>query len=279
MDRRGAGSKDLNKSWRSQVNKAPFAPNPLLRRSEAGLGFSVTGPLHFRCRRRRWHSSQIRKGKYEPGYSGRGRDVHFDGQFVYGLLAAFQVQDPTASSSRPLTTPETRAGMEADRKNTERQARPGVEEQRKEAEREAEKTLDKDAISAIEETEKAVNAISSNKSDEAVAALERALGKVDVLLARNAKTARIPVNLEANVIDTAPPDHATIMERALDVAAAVDNQDFPAARVLLHGLISEIRIRTYHLPLSTFPIALKEATRLLEEKKNKEANAVLLTAL
>jgi hypothetical protein len=57
------------------------------------------------------------------------------------------------------------------------------------------------------------------------------------------------------------------------------NKDYPAARVLLDGLTSEIRVRTSNLPLATYPDALKDAARLLGENKNKEANTVLLTAL
>ncbi|HYR42549.1 MAG TPA: YfdX family protein [Terriglobia bacterium] len=44
-------------------------------------------------------------------------------------------------------------------------------------------------------------------------------------------------------------------------------------------MTSEIRVRTYNLPLVTYPGALREAARLLDQHKNKEATAVLLTAL
>jgi hypothetical protein len=43
--------------------------------------------------------------------------------------------------------------------------------------------------------------------------------------------------------------------------------------------MSEIRVREYNLPLTTFPTALQEAWRLLEQNKTSEAQAVLLTAL
>ena len=43
--------------------------------------------------------------------------------------------------------------------------------------------------------------------------------------------------------------------------------------------MSEIRVREYNLPLTTFPTALQEAQRLLEQNKTSEARAVLLTAL
>ena len=49
--------------------------------------------------------------------------------------------------------------------------------------------------------------------------------------------------------------------------------------MLLHGLTSEIRVRTYDLPLATYPASLGEAARLLDEKKTNEASNALMTAL
>jgi YfdX protein len=59
----------------------------------------------------------------------------------------------------------------------------------------------------------------------------------------------------------------------------VGNKDYPGARVLLAGLISEIRIRIYNIPLATYPIALRDAAKLLDEKKTDEAKAVVQLAL
>jgi hypothetical protein len=161
---------------------------------------------------------------------------------------------------------------------TQAQARPEVEKQRKEAEQQAAKTIDKEAVAAIAETEKAIQDIAANKTDEALAAIERVTGKINILLARNPANALIPVSSEVDVIDTAPRDSATILELAKDASKAVDDKDFPSARVLLHALMSEIRVRTYNLPLATYPTALQDAARFLDQRKTKEANAVLLTA-
>jgi hypothetical protein len=162
---------------------------------------------------------------------------------------------------------------------TQAQARPEVEKQRKEAEQQAVKTIDKEAVAAIAETEKAIQDIAANKTDEALAAIERATGKINILLARNPANALIPVSSEVDIIDTAPRDSATILELAKDASKAVDDKDFPSARVLLHALMSEIRVRTYNLPLATYPTALQDAARFLDQKKTKEANAVLLIAI
>jgi hypothetical protein len=184
----------------------------------------------------------------------------------------------TATATTP-TQAQTPPDLQAQRKQAEQQARPEVEQQRKEVEDRAQKTIDKEALEAIEQTQKAVDAISANKTDEALAAIEQATGKINVLLARNPANALIPVSLEVDVFDTAPHDTQAIRDIAKDVSRAVDNKDFPTARALLPALMSEVRARTYNLPLATYPEALKQAARLLDQKANNDANTTLLTAL
>jgi len=60
---------------------------------------------------------------------------------------------------------------------------------------------------------------------------------------------------------------------------ALDLNDLPQARTLLDFLRSEIRVRTYHLPLATYPAALQEAARLLDQKKTRATGTILLVAL
>jgi YfdX protein len=159
------------------------------------------------------------------------------------------------------------------------QAQAGIEKQRAEARQEADKILDREAISVIEETQRAIDAIAANTTSEALAALERASGKIDILLARNPSTALIPVSHEVVVFDTAPQDIQTIDEIGEAVDAVIASEDYPAARELLYGLMSELRVRTYNLPLATYPAALAEAARLLDQKKSDEARIVLMMAL
>jgi hypothetical protein len=169
-------------------------------------------------------------------------------------------------------SPESRARCEA-------QARPEIERQRKQAEEQARKSLDAEAVAAIEETRNALRAIADGRSEEALAAIERASGKVNVLVGRNPAAALLPVHFEIEVIDAAPLDTRQIRELAKAAERAVDDRDFPKARVLLQNLTSEIHVRTHHLPLATYPMALQDAARLLEQKKPDEATAVLSAAL
>jgi len=198
-----------------------------------------------------------------------------------GFTCVAQDQEPTkTSSSSGRSAPQgARSDTGKQPKSAEQQARPEIEKQRQQAQQEAERTLDKEAIAAIEETRRALIAISRNKTNEALAAIERATGKINVLLARNPATALIPAGLEVDIIDTAPSDSAAIQEIAKNAARALDDKDYPTARTLLHALMSEIRVRTSNLPLATYPTALREAARLLDQKKTKEATDLLLTAL
>lgn len=118
-----------------------------------------------------------------------------------------------------------------------------------------------------------------DRVDEALAAIEQATGKIDVLLSRNPATALIPVNVQVNVIDTAPQDGEDIAFLKNTAEMAMDLNDLPKASTLLDFLRSEIRVRTYHLPLATYPAALQEAARLLDQRKTREAGTVLLVAL
>ena len=180
-----------------------------------------------------------------------------------------------------LVLTDSLAESEIEKKTREcaQQARPEVEQERKQAEEKAQQTLDKEAIAAVDETTKAVKSIAENKKDEALATIERAIGKVNVLLARNPATALIPVSTAVEVIEGAPLDLKTIRARAKAAEDAVEDKDYPTARVLLDGLTSEIRVRTSHLPLATYPTALKEAARLIDQNKSTEARNILLTAL
>lgn len=190
-------------------------------------------------------------------------------------------QVPPQPGSQTQNPPSTQATsrVQNQRKQAEQQARPEVEKERKEAEDEARKTLDQEAITAVSQTQKAVDAIAAGKTDDALAAIEQATGKINILLARNPANALIPVDLDVELIDTAPRESQAVLDIAKDASRAVDEKDYPAARALLFSLMSEIRVRTYNLPLATYPEALKEAARLLDQKATKDASSILLTAL
>ena len=191
---------------------------------------------------------------------------------------ALCVASPLTAHAAPSATGGAQPSAEA-RAQARAKARPDIEARRLDAEREARKTLDADAIAAIAETETAIKAIDAGNTGEALAAIERATGKIDIIVARNPATALIPVRLEVEAIDVAPTDPQLIKTLTDAAEQAVQETDYPAARTVLERLISEIRVRTYNIPLGSYPAALKEAARLLDAGRIPEANLVLVTAL
>ena len=157
--------------------------------------------------------------------------------------------------------------------------KPGpYEAERARAQAAADQNLDAEAAAVIAETDAAMRSILAGDRAAALAALERATGKANLLLARNPATALIPAAVEVEVVDAAPADAEAIerIRRAAEMAMLA--RDYAGARVLLEALRSEIRVRTYNLPLATYPEALTAAARLVDQQRMQEAAAVLARA-
>jgi hypothetical protein len=200
--------------------------------------------------------------------------------FAMATVTRGQQIGPNAPA-RPQTKPQATSNTANDpaRVQAQAQTQSTLEKQRQQAEQDAAKNLDREAVAAIAETQNAIKAIADGQTDQALAAIERATGKIDVLVARNPAAALIPIAAEATIINTAPDDLEMIQQLAAAVKDAVKQRDFPAARVVLARLMSEIRVRTYNLPIATYPVALRDAARLLAAQKPQEASSVLTTAL
>ncbi len=159
------------------------------------------------------------------------------------------------------------------------QSQQEIEQERQKATNEAQSSLDQDAIAALEETRNAINAIDQENTQETIQALERATGKLNILLARYPELALVPVSTQITIIDLAPRDFDLIEPIRDEAKRAVNEEDFPTGRALLHNLVSEIRTSTVNLPLETYPDAMKEAARLLHQGRTDEARAVMQLAL
>jgi hypothetical protein len=179
-----------------------------------------------------------------------------------GAAAGAETSKPKEGSQAPHTAPASSA-----------------EQQRKDAKQEGEKAIDKDAVAALDEAQKAIKAISDGNTDQALAAIEQASGKINILTARKPAAALIPVKVEVAIVDLAPKDSRAVRDLSTAAQKALSNDDYPQARMLLERLASEIHVKTYNLPLATYPAAMQTAARLLDEKKSEEAKQALVTAL
>jgi hypothetical protein len=162
---------------------------------------------------------------------------------------------------------------------TEEQAHPNIGQQRKEAEEHAQENLIQEAVSAIQDIKKAIVALDKGQEQEALEAIKKATGTIDILVGRHPQDALLPVDFEVRLFDKAPDKLDAIKSISKSAEQAIKNKDYPSARLTLDNLRSEINIRTYHLPLAAYPEILKNAARLLDEKKLKESASGLKEAL
>jgi YfdX protein len=185
----------------------------------------------------------------------------------------------TGATETAKASPPPASDFEKQHQEAEKQFRPQIEAQRQQDQKEGEQALDQEAIAAVEQTENAIKSIAANNKNDALASIERATGRINILLARNPTSALIPVHVEVGVIDVAPADIKLIDQMVQRATDATKERHLPAARLLLAALVSELRIHTTFVPLATYPAALQQAARLLDQGKNQDAGGVLLTAL
>jgi hypothetical protein len=136
------------------------------------------------------------------------------------------------------------------------------------------KTLMADATSAIQETQAALEHLDEGKTKEAVAALERATDKLDIILARDPKLELAPAGVGVVTYEVQGGSNAVkqVRKQAEELIEAGQLQE---ARRLLKNLASETVIRVANIPLATYPDAIKAAVKLIDQNKKDEAKRVL----
>ena len=138
--------------------------------------------------------------------------------------------------------------------------------------------LIEEAVTAVQETRNAMRAIDQNKPKDAIAALERAPGKLEIVLARTPDLALAPIDVTVTTYDVLGTVQDVQRVRAV-AKSAFDRGRMQEARRLMDGLASETVISITNVPLGTYPSALKQAAALLHQGKSQDAKLVLETAL
>jgi CHASE3 domain sensor protein len=139
-------------------------------------------------------------------------------------------------------------------------------------------TLLKDAQSALGETQSALAALDKGDKQAASAALERATGKLDVVVSRDPSLAQAPVSVATTLIDvyTTPDTVEAVVREAKDDLARDQVQQ---ARLLMRDVASEADIHVTEIPLASYPAAIRAVAPLINAGKLDEAKAALLAAL
>jgi len=135
-----------------------------------------------------------------------------------------------------------------------------------------------EAVLALAETKNALAILEKKNAMEALEALAKVTGKLELILARDPGLAFAPVDVQTVVHDVfAGTD--TIEDLLDEAEHALKRGEVQRARHLLSGMASEIVIKTRSIPLATYPQAIKAVVPLIDEGKIDEAKAALQTVL
>ena len=172
--------------------------------------------------------------------------------------------------SGPTSTGQQEMG---DRKNI--QAAKDIQDQTAQKRKE----ITAEALAAIEETEKAVHALDKGNKKHAIAALERATGKLELILAREPELALAPVDVSVTTYDLYGVDIEGVKKARKQAEQLLEDGRIQNVRDLLNNLASETVISVSNIPLATYPDAIKRAAKHIDEGKNDQAKHILQAAL
>ncbi len=135
-----------------------------------------------------------------------------------------------------------------------------------------------EAVSAVVLTQNVLDALDKNDVEKAKRELEKAIGKLEIVLAHKDAPALLPIDSVITATEYMG-DLKSIKETLSAVKKLLATKKVQEARRLLDTLQSEIDIVTVSLPLISYPQALRLSARYLNEGKIKEAGDVLQMAL
>ncbi len=139
-------------------------------------------------------------------------------------------------------------------------------------------TINKGVNEGLAKTVEAIKLIRDNKTEDALKALEAATGKFDIALAADPSLGLIPVDVSivATELKITPEEVKKQIDLAVDL---LQDSKVQAARAILLPLRDDLVTRVVSLPMTTYPDAIKLATKMLTEGNSDAALNVLQTAL
>jgi hypothetical protein len=158
------------------------------------------------------------------------------------------------------------------------QAEVQIEKDAQEQTAEKRQKIVSEALSALQETSHALKALDEGRNEDALASLEKATGKLEIVLAREPRLAFAPVSAVHSTQDivTNVEGAKRMVKEAEDLLEDGYVQD---ARLLLNTMVSETVITVTGLPMGTYPAAIKQAAAFIDEGQTEAAKTVLQTAL
>ena len=171
-----------------------------------------------------------------------------------------------------------RIGFTANDNPVAEKADTQVEQNKQDQTAEKRKQIVSEAVTALNETHGALKALDEGKTSDALSALERATGKLELILARDPKLALAPTGVGAVTYDIyGTPD--AVKKASKTAEDLLEDGHVQDARHILKALASETVVSVTNIPLATYPGAIKEAVRLIDAGKTDDAKKVLQSAL
>ena len=138
--------------------------------------------------------------------------------------------------------------------------------------------ISQEAINAVMLTQKVLVDISKNDTKTAIKDIEKAIGKLEVVLAKRDAPLMLPIDTSVSAYEYSAKS-STIKKGLKIVKDLLDSGKVQEARRFLNTFQSEIDIVTVNLPLASYPASLKLAASYLHDNKVKEAKDILEMAL
>jgi hypothetical protein len=135
-----------------------------------------------------------------------------------------------------------------------------------------------EAIESLKFTQKAFIALNNNDAKVAKESLEKALGKLETILAL--EDAPKVLTIDTRVVVKEFIGGSKEVQKSVELLKKLVNENrIQEARVMIQALQSEIDTTLINLPLASYPNALKLAGKYIHEKKLRNAKEVLGMAL
>ncbi len=135
-----------------------------------------------------------------------------------------------------------------------------------------------EAVDAVALSQQVLVELNANQKDKAIKTLEKAIGKLEVVMSAPNAPALIPIAARVEVSEFLGTPY-DVENAVITSTALLRSRHIQEARVIVEKLKDEIDLITVNLPLASYPAALKLAAKYLHEDKIDKAKVVIANAL